>query len=198
LAPVPDLSHLWQRFLLATALLFGLLVGVVATVFGYSNVSTVNVHWSIFHLDGVPLWSVAVVPLAVFLVAGTLYHWSNSLHHFTEHMRHRRRVHELEAELTTLRQHLDHVLEMPDHSTSRLPAKHVTVDAMPVEPVKAEPVTQAALPEASPSNGSSAATRRSERRKTEPAVIAGAAAKAVAEPAVEPLAAAVAEPASES
>ena len=37
------MSHLWQRFLLASALLFGLVLGVAATVFGYSNTSHVAV-----------------------------------------------------------------------------------------------------------------------------------------------------------
>jgi hypothetical protein len=96
----------------------GLVIGAGATIFGYSNVETVNVHFSVVHLDGVPLWTVAVVPLAVVLAAGTLYHWSDSFHHFTEHMRHRRRVHELEAEVATLRAHMDQVLEMPDQSSS--------------------------------------------------------------------------------
>jgi hypothetical protein len=130
---VPDLSHLWQRFLLASALIVGLAIGAAATVFGYSNLATVDVHWSIVHIDGVPLWTVAVVPLALVLVAGTLYHWMDGLHHFTEHMRHRRRVHELEAEITSLRAHLDHVLEMPDHSTSRLPSKPVTAEVLPAD-----------------------------------------------------------------
>jgi hypothetical protein len=115
------LNHLWQRFLLASSLLIGLAIGVAATVFGYSNLTTVNVHWSVVHIDGVPLWTVAVVPVALTLIAGTLYHWMDSLHHFTEHMRHRRRVHELEAEVASLRAHLDQVLEMPDHSS--LPAR---------------------------------------------------------------------------
>ena len=121
LRPVPDLSHLWQRFLLASSLVVGLVIGAAATVFGYSNLTTVNVNFSVLHIYGVPLWTVAVVPLAIVLVAGTLYHWIDGLHHFTEHMRHRRRVHELEAELAALRAHLDQVLEMPDHSTSKLP-----------------------------------------------------------------------------
>jgi len=107
------LSHLWQRFLLASALIVGLAIGVAATVFGYSNLATVDLHWSVFHLNGVPLWTVAVVPIALLLVAGTLYHWMDGLHHFTEHMRHRHRVHELEAEVARLRAHLDQVLEMP-------------------------------------------------------------------------------------
>jgi hypothetical protein len=128
---VPDLSHLWQRFLLASALVVGLLLGAAATVFGYSNLSTVNVRWSVFHIDGIPLWTVAVVPLAIVLVAGTLYHWMDGLHHFTEHMRHRHRVHELEVEVASLRAHLDQVLEMPDQSTSRLPRKSVTVGSLP-------------------------------------------------------------------
>jgi hypothetical protein len=137
---VPDVSHLWQRFLLASALVFGLALGVGATVFGYSNTAPVNLGWSIFHLRGVPLWSVVLVPLAVVLVAGTLFHWFNSLHHFTEHMRHRRRVHELEAEVTSLRKHLDELLQMPGHAEA--PAA-----------VDAEPEVTPVLPEAVTSNG---------------------------------------------
>ncbi len=156
------MSHLWQRFLLASALVFGLLLGVAATVFGYSNNSAVDVRWAIFHIDGVPLWTVTIIPLAVVLVAGTIYHWFNSLHHFTEHMRHRRRVHELEAEVATLREHLDHVLEMPDQSSSRLPAKHITAEVAPVEPAAAP---TAALPEPATANGESRSHRRAARKR---------------------------------
>jgi len=132
---VRDLTHLWQRFLLASSLLVGLLIGVALTVFGYGNRTAVDVHWSILHIDGVPLWMVAIVPLAIALVAGTAYHWMDGLHHFTEHMRHRRRVHELEAEVASLRAHLDQVLDMPDHSTSKLPRRPVTAEPLPpVEP----------------------------------------------------------------
>jgi uncharacterized membrane protein len=106
-----------------------------------------------------------VVPLALVLVAGTLYHWMDGLHHFTEHMRHRRRVHELEAEITSLRAHLDHVLEMPDHSTSRLPSKAITAEPLPpVHETEAaalpEPVADA---EAVGENGSKTAHQRSAR-----------------------------------
>jgi hypothetical protein len=125
------LNHLWQRFLLASSLIVGLFIGIATTVFGYSNLSTVDIHWSVFHINGIPLWTVAVVPLALVLIAGTLYHWMDGLHHFTEHMRHRRRVHELEAEVASLRAHLDQLLEMPDHSTSRLPEKVVTTASLP-------------------------------------------------------------------
>ena len=107
------MAHLWQRFLLASALIFGLALGVAATVFGYSNLQTVDIHWSVFQLNGVPLWTVGIVPVALILVAGTVYHWIDGLHHFSEHMRHRHRVRELETEITRLREHLDHVLEMP-------------------------------------------------------------------------------------
>ena len=110
---MPDLQHLWQRFLLAAALIAGLAVGVGATVFGYSNLNTVDLRWSVLHLNGVPLWTVVIVPIALILIAGTIFHWLDGLHHFTEHMRHRHRVHELEAEVSRLRAHLDQVLEMP-------------------------------------------------------------------------------------
>jgi hypothetical protein len=130
---VPDLSHLWQRFVLATALVFGLLLGITATVFGYSNTGAVTVGFAVFHLSGVPLWTVALVPLVAFLIAGTLYHWWNSLHHFTEHMRHRHRVRELEAEVTTLRAHLDQLLEMPDGSQTKPASKPAVAEAVAVE-----------------------------------------------------------------
>ena len=129
------MTHLWQRFLLASALIVGLAIGVGATVFGYSNLTTVDVHWSVFHLNGVPLWTVAVVPIAFLLVAGTLYHWMDGLHHFTEHMRHRHRVHELEAEVARLRAHLDQVLEMPRGDA--LPAKGGAKAALPAADVGA-------------------------------------------------------------
>ena len=150
---MPDLSHLWQRFLIAIALLFGLALGVGATVFGYSNTAPVEIGWSVLHLRGIPLWTVALVPLALVLVAGTLYHWLNSLHHFSEHMRHRRRVHELEAEIKSMRNHLDELLQMPDHSI----APAIAVEE---EPVVASP----ALPEPVASNGDDKAARKSRKR----------------------------------
>jgi hypothetical protein len=149
---VPNLNHLWQRFLLTSSLLIGLAIGVAATVFGYSNLASVDVHWSVFHINGVPLWTVTVVPLALALIAGTLYHWMDGLHHFTEHMRHRRRVHELEAEVASLRAHLDQVLEMPDHSgkEAKAPAGVSLPEAEEMAPELApfdEPAAAAALPE---------------------------------------------------
>jgi hypothetical protein len=116
---VPDLSHLWQRFVLATALVFGLALGVAATIFSYSNTTPVDIGFSVVHLRGIPLWTVAIVPVVLVLAAGTLYHWWNSLHHFTEHMRHRKRVRELESEVASLKAHLDNVLAMPDQSVAR-------------------------------------------------------------------------------
>lgn len=144
---MPDLNHLWQRFLLASSLLIGLVIGAAATVFGYSNLTTVDVRWSVLHIDGVPLWTVAVVPLAIVLVAGTLYHWTDSFHHFTEHMRHRRRVHELEAEVASLRAHMDQVLEMPDQSTSKLPRKPITAEPLPAAAETPFETATPALPE---------------------------------------------------
>ncbi len=129
---MPDLSHLWQRFLLASTLVFGLALGIGATVFAYSNTAPVNLGWSIFHLNSVPLWTVVLVPIALILLVGTLFHWFNSLHHFTEHMRHRRRVHDLEVELASVRKHLDEMLQMPGQSVE--PA---------IEPEPALPATAA-------------------------------------------------------
>ncbi len=135
---MPDLSHLWQRFVLASALVFGLALGVAATIFGYSNTAPVDVGFSVVHLTGIPLWTVAIVPLVVILAAGTLYHWWNGLHHFSEHMRHRKRVRELEAEVASLRAHLDNVLEMPEQATTKpAPAPLPEVEAATASP---EPV----------------------------------------------------------
>jgi hypothetical protein len=133
---MPDLQHLWQRFLLAAALIAGLALGIGATVFGYSNLNTVDLRWSVVHLNGVPLWAVVIVPITLILITGTVFHWLDSLHHFTEHMRHRHRVHELEAEVSRLRAHLDQVLEMPrgealktEDKKSQPAADLVTTDA---------------------------------------------------------------------
>ena len=127
-------------------------IGVAGSIFGYSNKTAVNVHWWVFHIDQVPLWSVAVVPLVIVLIAGTVYHWMDGLHHFSEHMRHRHRVHELEVEVASLRAHLDQVLDMPDHATGKLPRKSVqeTRNVEPLPPAELEPAVVAAAPAALP------------------------------------------------
>jgi hypothetical protein len=164
---------LWQRFLLACSLVVGLLIGVGATVFGYSNLARVDIHWSILHLDGVPLWTVAVVPLVLLLIAGTVYHWLDGLHHFTEHMRHRRRVHELEAEVADLRAHLDHALEMPDHSTAKPIDQKETTKSLPAaeersvdfDPLEAEPLPEEPTVPPAPSLENGAKKSRSQRKR---------------------------------
>ncbi|HEV2218537.1 MAG TPA: hypothetical protein VGV88_13315 [Candidatus Dormibacteraeota bacterium] len=130
---MPDLSHLWQRFLLAAAMLAGLAIGIGATVFGYSNLDTIDIHWSVLQLRGVPVWTVVLVPITLILILGTVFHWLDGLHHFTEHMRHRRRVHELEAEVARLRAHLDQALGMPQHAGAEEAAK-AEASAAPAEP----------------------------------------------------------------
>ncbi len=152
---------MWQRFVLALALVFGLALGVGATVFGYSNPAPVDLGWSVFHVHGVPLWAVVLVPLGVVLVAGTLFHWFNSLHHFTEHMRHRRRVHELGAEVASLRKHLDELLQMPGHAEAGAPA--VAAESTPEAEAQTAPVAVTA-PGAVASYGGGMSTKRSRKR----------------------------------
>ena len=148
---MPDLSHLWQRFLLAAVLAFGLLLGIAATIFSYSNTAPVTVNFAVFRIGSVPLWSVVIVPLLAVLVAAMLFHWWNSLRQLSEHMHHRRRVHELEAEVSTLRAHLDQLLEMPDRSETKPPSKPTVVEVLPQ--VSSEPAEQPA-PAAAPANES--------------------------------------------
>lgn len=157
---------MWQRFVIGTALVFGVLIGVAGTIFGYSNLSAVDVKWSVFRIDGIPLWTVAVVPVAIVLVAGTIYHWYNSLYHFTEHMRHRHRVHELEGELAQARAQLDQLLEMPAHAAPSLPAKPSEAEVEAAEADSDSPVV---------SNGMPKSARKTPTRKRvslEPAVSA--------------------------
>jgi uncharacterized integral membrane protein len=162
------MRNLWQRLLRATALVFGLAVGVGATVFAYSNTTSVDVSWAALHFNRVPLWTVALVPLAAALAVGAVYHWINNLHHFTEHMRHRRRVKDLEAELASLKAHLDTALAMPDHAKVEDKTK-VESDELFAEPDPG-PVTVAA-------NGDDKATKKSRKRptvlsETEPVAVA--------------------------
>ena len=163
---MPDLSHLWQRFVLASALVFGRALGVAATIFGYSNTRTVDLGFSVVHLRGIPLWTVAIVPLVVVLAAGTLYHWWNSLHHFSEHMRHRRRVKELEAEVASLKARLDELLEMPGHAetTTGSEAEPVAAQVETGEPAD-EPTESVPPVEAVASNGDDASAKKGRKRE---------------------------------
>src|SRR6266851_5685845 len=56
--PVPNLSHIWQRFLLTSSFFAGLPIGILAAVFGYSNLQSVDIHLGTLHLGGVPLLAV--------------------------------------------------------------------------------------------------------------------------------------------
>jgi hypothetical protein len=103
-------------------------------------------------------------------------------------MRHRHRVHELEAEVASLRGHLDQVLEMPDHAS--LPAKGEAPAPEPVEDAPAEIASQPE-PESAPRRGGSERTKRVKLAAApEPA-----AARANGEEAAQPAAQAEPEPA---
>src|SRR5439155_12307151 len=139
-----------------------------ATVFGYSNLNTVDLHWSVLRLSGIPLWAVVIVPIPLTLLAGTVFHWLDSIHHFSQHMHHRHRVHELEAEVTLLRAHLDQVLEMPRGEA--LKAESDT-PALPQDDLVATDAEMAAI-EPEPADGKPAKAPTSKRAKLlpEPAV----------------------------
>jgi hypothetical protein len=69
-------------------------------------------------------------------------------------MRHRHRVHELEAEVASLRAHLDQVLEMPDHSSLQVKSaesraslpqpEDEAMEAAPVADAPAQPSSESA------------------------------------------------------
>jgi len=148
----------WHRLLRALAFLAGIAVGLGGAIFIFSNVTPVVVHWRIpsaggyvlnWTLNGVSVWLIALAPLVIGVAAGYLYHLPARMHHFSEHMRHRSRVHELEHELKELRSSLDTVLMMPEDGTTPveatlLPARESEPESesepeeLPEEPAAAE------------------------------------------------------------
>jgi len=107
------------------------------------------------------------------LIAGTLYHWLDGLHHFTEHMRHRRRVHELEADVASLRARLDQVLEMPEATPSRLPERKAEVPSLPeaddrltdFDPMEPEPLPEEPTVPPAPDISNGAKKSRGSRKR---------------------------------
>ena len=91
----------------------GFLTAGLIAVFLFFNSGAVTIRFWRWSFSDVNLGLVALVPLALGVATGYLYHLPARLHHVSEHMRHRRRVHELEKELKELRKGMDHVLEMP-------------------------------------------------------------------------------------
>ena len=102
-----------HRFLRLTAFLAGVLTGAGTIVFAYSNANLTQLYWWHFRFDGVPYWTVAVVPLLGGVLIGYLYHLPARMHHFGEHMRHRHLVHEQEKELRHLRAAVDELVAAP-------------------------------------------------------------------------------------
>ena len=145
----------WHRLLRALAFLAGIAVGLGGAIFIFSNVAPIDVHWRIpsaggyvlnWTLTGVSIWLIATIPLVVGVAAGYLYHLPARMHHFSEHMRHRSRVHELEEELRELKSSLDNVLMMPEDGTTPveatlLPEHEADLEALP------EAADERALPE---------------------------------------------------
>ena len=139
-----DLAIRWHRLLRALAFLGGLVFGLGAAVFIFSNLAPIDVHWRIpsaggyivnWSLGGVSLWLLAIVPLLIGAVAGYFYQTPARMHHVREAMRHRHRVHELEHELKQARTSLDQLLLMPEDGR---PA----VAAALISPVEREPATE--------------------------------------------------------
>src|SRR5712692_3838719 len=121
------MGTLWHRTLRTGAFIVGgILVGAMF-VFAYSNTDRVNIDWTLpggglnLHSDGVVIWWLVLVPLAAGILLGYLYAWPARFHHYAQHMRHRRRVHELEKEVRGLNVMLDRVREVPEDGPRALP-----------------------------------------------------------------------------
>jgi hypothetical protein len=68
--------------------------------------------------------------------------------------------------VASLRAHLDHVLEMPDHSTSRLPSKPITAEPLSAQDTEAPALPEPAIKnETPPVNGTKTAAHRAARTK---------------------------------
>ena len=139
-----DLAIRWHRLLRALAFVGGLVLGLGAAVFIFSNLAPIDVHWRIpsaggyvvnWSLGGVSLWLLAIVPLLIGAVAGYFYQTPARMHHVREAMRHRHRVHELEHELKQARTSLDQLLMMPEDGRA-------SVAAALISPVEREPATE--------------------------------------------------------
>ena len=118
---------MWHRFLRQVAFWVGFATCALIVAVIYFNPAPVTLTFWRWELTDVNLGLVAVAPLVIGVALGYLYHLPARLHHVSEHMRHRRRVHELENEIKDLRKGMDQVLEMPDdaHVASVLEARPV-------------------------------------------------------------------------
>ncbi|HEX6548698.1 MAG TPA: lipopolysaccharide assembly protein LapA domain-containing protein [Candidatus Dormibacteraeota bacterium] len=134
------MRYLWQRFYRFLIALLSLVVGVVLTVFAYSNTARVSLDLWQFHYENVPVGMLAIIPLIVGIVLGYLYHVPAGVHDFMHNMQLTRQIHHLEKENKDLKHHLDQLLAMPEGvMPPALPAHQPAPPAHP-EPLEAEPV----------------------------------------------------------
>jgi uncharacterized integral membrane protein len=121
---------MWHRALRMAAFWTGFLTCALIALFLYFNNSAVTIHYWRWEFPNVNLGLVALVPLVLGVAAGYLYHLPARMHHLGEHMRHRRRVHELEKELGDLRKGMDNLLEMPSGSRTAAAAETLPLPAL--------------------------------------------------------------------
>jgi len=123
-----------HRFLRLSAFLAGLLVGGLSVLFAFDNQGRTALAVGGWTFAAIPLWAVAIVPLVVGIAAGYLYHAPARMHHFTEHMKHRSLVHELQKDKEELSRSLDRLLAMPNDDTPALAAAAAARDVTPASP----------------------------------------------------------------
>jgi hypothetical protein len=93
-----------DRTIRLVSFFLGVAAGVAVFAFVYSNTGSQNLDWLGVRFNGVPVWSVGVVPLVIGLVLGYLYHFPARWYHYKEHMRYKAMAAELERENEELRQ----------------------------------------------------------------------------------------------
>jgi hypothetical protein len=93
-----------ERVIRLIAFVVGVAAGAAVFAFIYSNPGSQNLDWLGLRFNGVPVWSVGVVPLLIGLALGYLYHFPARWHHYKEHTRYASVAGRLAAENKKLRE----------------------------------------------------------------------------------------------
>jgi len=93
-----------DRAIRLVSFFLGVVAGAAVFAFIYSNTGSQNLDWLGLRFNGVPVWSVGVVPLAIGLILGYLYHFPARWYHYKEHVHYKEQAAQLEFENRQLRE----------------------------------------------------------------------------------------------